>query len=111
MTTFTPNSTPTSRHLLNHCSSCRRQLLRERGNFLPHAAVLTEGAEGKFVAGAPPREITSSTEVLPMLHDGLRIQAKDIPLTALGEFSSTCSRAVRGHDRSATHGMRTPSTA
>lgn len=60
------------------------KLLRERGNFLPHAAVLTEGGEVKLVAAAPPSEITNSSEVLPMLHDGLRIQARDIPLRALG---------------------------
>lgn len=60
------------------------KLLREQGNFLPHAAVLTEGGEVKLVAAGAPSEFTNSTEVLPLLHDGLRIQAKNLPLKALG---------------------------
>jgi hypothetical protein len=60
------------------------RFLREQGNFLPHAAVLTDGGEVKLVAAAPPSEVASSTEVLPLLHDGLRLQAKDTALRAIG---------------------------
>jgi hypothetical protein len=60
------------------------RFLRDQGNFLPHAAVLTDGGEVKLVAAAPPSEVTNSTEVLPLLHDGLRHQAKDTALRAIG---------------------------
>ena len=61
-------------------------LLRKRGNFLPHAAVLTEDGEIKLVGAAPDTncDLTNSVEVLPMLHDGLRLEAKKIPLKAIG---------------------------
>ncbi len=60
------------------------KFLREQGDFLPHAAVLTEGGEVKLVAAAPPNAITNSAEVLPLLHDGLRAQAKEVSLRAIG---------------------------
>ena len=61
-------------------------LLRKRGNFLPHAAVLTEDGEIKLVSAAPYTncDLTNSVEVLPVLHDGLRLEAKKIPLKAIG---------------------------
>lgn len=61
-------------------------LLREQGNFLPHAAVLTEDGELRLVATAPDTksDLTNSTEVLPLLHDGLRFEAKQFPLKAIG---------------------------
>jgi hypothetical protein len=60
--------------------------LREQGNFLPHAAILTEEGEVKLVGAAPdaPNDQTTSAEVLPLLHDGLRQQAKELPLRAIG---------------------------
>ena len=60
--------------------------LRKRGNFLPHGAVLTEHGEVKLIAAAPDSgsDLTNSTEILPVLHDGLRIEAKNIPLKAIG---------------------------
>lgn len=41
--------------------------LKERGNFLPHAAVLTAGGEIKLVGAAPDtsKDRTNSTDVLP----------------------------------------------
>jgi len=59
--------------------------LRKRGNFLPHAAVLTESGEVKLVGAAPDtgEDRTNSTEVLPVLHEGLRLQARQSPLTAI----------------------------
>ncbi len=60
--------------------------LRRRGNFLPHGAVLTEQGEVRLVAAVPntERDLVNSTEVLPVLHDGLRKQARDMPLRAIG---------------------------
>jgi hypothetical protein len=59
--------------------------LKKRGNFLPHGAVLTEGGEVKLVGAAPNADggSTTSAEVLPILHQGLRMQAKQFPLNAV----------------------------
>jgi hypothetical protein len=63
-----------------------KEFLRKNGNFLPHAAVLTEGGDVTLVAAAPdaPGGRASSTEVLPLLHDGLRQKAKNSSLKAIG---------------------------
>lgn len=62
------------------------QCLRERGNFLPHGAVLSTDGEIVLVAAAPDtgKDFTNSTEVLPVLHDGLRAQANEKDLVAVG---------------------------
>ena len=60
------------------------KFLQKQGNFLPHAAVLTEEGEIRLVAAAPPNDLTNSTEVLPLLHGGLRQQAKERSLKAIG---------------------------
>jgi hypothetical protein len=61
-------------------------LLHKRGNFLPHAVVLTEDSEIRLVGSAPEtnNDQTDSTEVLPVLRAGLRAEAKEIPLKAIG---------------------------
>lgn len=61
-------------------------LLRKQGNFLPHAVVLTEDGDIRLVGAAPDTksDCTNSTEVLPLLHDGLRFEAKQFPLRAIG---------------------------
>lgn len=64
------------------------QCLRERGNFLPHGAVLDAAGKVGLVAAAPENDITNSTEVLPLLHDGLRALAKDKDLVAVGVAES-----------------------
>jgi len=71
------------------------RFLRDQGNFLPHAAVLTDGGDVKLVAAAPPNDLTNSTEVLALLHDGLRIQAKDNALRAVG-VSENVTVALQG---------------
>lgn len=60
--------------------------LRKRGNFLPHAAVLTEEGEVELVGAVPDvgRDLVNSTEVLPVLHDGLRRQSRESSLKAIG---------------------------
>jgi hypothetical protein len=62
------------------------KFLQKNGNFLPHAAVLTDDGEVLIVAAAPnsDNDLTNSTEVLPLLHDGLRLQAKERNLRAIG---------------------------
>lgn len=60
--------------------------LKKRGNFLPHAAILTADGEVKLVGAAPDTnsDRTNSTEVLPVLHQGLRLQATGSNLRAIG---------------------------
>jgi hypothetical protein len=60
--------------------------LRKQGNFLPHGAVLTSEGEVRMVAAAPdsPDGNVNSTEVLPLLHDGLRLQAREASVKAVG---------------------------
>jgi len=60
--------------------------LRKNGNFLPHAAVLTDNGEIKLVAAVPDtsKDCANSTEVLPLLHDGLRQQARQSSIRAVG---------------------------
>jgi hypothetical protein len=62
------------------------KLLRERGDFLPHAAVLN--SEGKVsLMGAmsgSPGAFANSWHILPMLHEGLRSVARERSLTAVG---------------------------
>ena len=59
-------------------------MLRSQGNFLPHAVVLTDGSEIKLVGAAALTDLTNSVEILPILHDGLRQQARELPLQAIG---------------------------
>ena len=60
--------------------------IRKRGNFLPHGAVLTEDGEVRLVTGAPDTksDTCTSTDVLPVLHDGLRGEASSNSLLAIG---------------------------
>ena len=50
--------------IADHLFNVSEQLLKKHGNFLPHAAVLTEEGEVRIVAAAPPNDRTNSTEVL-----------------------------------------------
>ena len=59
-------------------------LLRSQGNFLPHAVVLTDGGEIKLVGATAANDLTNSVEILPILHDGLRQQARELSLQAIG---------------------------
>jgi hypothetical protein len=62
------------------------QLLRERGDFLPHAAVLTpEGRVSLLGAMCNTNEgFANSWHILPMVHDGLRSMASERELLAVG---------------------------
>lgn len=68
-------------------------LLRSQGNFLPHAVVLTDGGEIKLVGAAAASDLTNSVEILPILHDGLRQQARELPLQAIGVAENVTSRS------------------
>jgi hypothetical protein len=62
------------------------KLLRERGGFLPHAAVLS--VEGRVaLVGAMSNSVkgfANSKYILPKLYDGLRAMAHERPLLAIG---------------------------
>jgi hypothetical protein len=62
------------------------KFLRDRDNFLPHAAILTEEGEIKLVGATPQKTDgrATSTEVLPIVHGGLRKMAAATALTAIG---------------------------
>jgi hypothetical protein len=62
------------------------QLLRDRGDFLPHAAVLTpEGRVSLLGAMCITKEgFANSWHILPMVHDGLRSMAGERELRAVG---------------------------
>jgi len=61
------------------------QCLRARGNFLPHGAILKQGGEIELVGAAPDGpDKTTSIEVLPLLHAGLRSIAAEKHAIATG---------------------------
>jgi len=62
------------------------RLLRELGNFLPHGVLLTESGEVRHVSAVPDAatDQTSSIEVLPVLHNGLRQAARESSVRAVG---------------------------
>jgi hypothetical protein len=60
------------------------QCLKENGNFLPHGAYLDSNGKVGLFAAALENGITNSTEVLPLLHEGLRAHAKEQELIAIG---------------------------
>ena len=95
--------------------------LRERGNFLPHAAVLTAEGVVELTAAAPdsPDGLTNSVEVLPLLHGGLRAMAKEKALVAIavaenvtvtpdGEPSTAAIKVLFEHQRGLTVAMYLP---
>jgi hypothetical protein len=63
-----------------------QSFLRKNGNFLPHGAVLSTASKVEYVAAAPEsgNDRTNSTEILPLLHEGLRARAKQTPVRAIG---------------------------
>jgi len=75
-----------------------KRCLRDRGGFLPHAAVLT--AEGKiaFVAAKTERDLTNAAEVLPFLQGSLRALVKQKGLAAVG-IAENVNIAIPGQSR------------
>jgi hypothetical protein len=62
------------------------KLLRESGDFLPHAAVLTpEGRVSLLGAMCNTKDgFANSWHILPLVHDGLRSMAAERDITAVG---------------------------
>ncbi|MEP1696656.1 MAG: hypothetical protein ABJJ69_08980 [Paracoccaceae bacterium] len=52
-------------------------LIIKSGNFLPHGGYLNREGQISLCAAAPENDMTNSTEVLPLLHDGLRVQTSE----------------------------------
>jgi len=73
-----------------------QQLLRERGDFLPHAAVLTaDGRVAMVGAMCNTRDgFANSWHILPLLHDGLRTMANERDVVAVGV--SECVTEIPG---------------
>src|SRR5262249_27771984 len=60
------------------------RFLRNRGDFLPHGAMLTAGNEVELTMAAPGGDdLVSSVEVLPLLHRALRMAAAERHLRAV----------------------------
>ena len=53
------------------------QQVRKRGAFLPFGAALERNGEVTLHAASDGEEVTSSTEILPILHQGLRSAAAE----------------------------------
>jgi len=70
--------------IANQLFDLSEAFLRDQGNFLPHAAVLTDDGDIKLVNAATESDLTDSAEILPILHDGLRQQARELSLQAIG---------------------------
>lgn len=60
------------------------KFLHSQDNFLPHGAVLTGDNAVRLVAATNGNDVATSVEVLPILHDGLRQQARELALKAIG---------------------------
>ena len=97
------------------------QCLRDRGNFLPHAAVLTAEGHVEFVGAAldAPGGMTNSAEVLPLLHAGLRAMAtkkqliavavaENVTVTPDGEPSTDAVKVLFEHQRGLTVALYLP---
>jgi len=65
-----------------------KQCLRDRGDFLPHAALLTYEGKLALSAAKPERDLTNAAEVLPLLHSGLRLLVKEKGYCAVGVAES-----------------------
>jgi hypothetical protein len=61
-----------------------KQCLRDRGNFLPHAAVLTGEGKIALVGTMTEQDLTNAKEVLPLLQGSLRILIKEKGHSAVG---------------------------
>ncbi|HTU66326.1 MAG TPA: hypothetical protein VMF52_10260 [Steroidobacteraceae bacterium] len=73
------------------------QLLRERGDFLPHAAVLAPDGKVTLLGAMciTGDGFANSWHILPMVHDGLRAMARERDLAAVGVAERV--DAIPGH--------------
>jgi hypothetical protein len=65
-----------------------KQCIRNRGGFLPHAAILTAEGKVELIAAWSGHERTNAAEILPLLHEGLRARAQRGALAATGVAES-----------------------
>jgi hypothetical protein len=107
--------------LANPLFEMSQKFLRELGNFLPHGAVLTREGEIQLVAADPGGKDgqSTSTEVLPLLHEGLRFHAGDkgaqaigvaenVTVTLEGSASTQAIKVLFEHERGLTVALYLP---
>lgn len=75
-----PSMETVSGPLFEFSKSC----LRERGDFLPHALVLTTQGKTELVGASDGNNMSTAEMVLPILHGGIRTMAKQKSLAAIG---------------------------
>ena len=65
-----------------------RQQLQKRGSFLPFSASLNSRGEVALQGASPGKDVASSAEILPILHEGLRTIAVqgDVSAVAVCEW-------------------------
>ena len=87
--------------------------VRNRGAFLPHGAVLTSARELRIIVAAPDefeQRAVSATEVLPLLHQALRMAAseegsialavaEDVTITPEGQKPTQAVKVLVEHQR------------
>jgi len=78
-----PTMEAVSAPLFDFSKSC----LRDRGDFLPHAAIVTADGKVELVGVMGARDLTNAAEILPLLHGGLRslVKAKSPSAIAVAE--------------------------
>ena len=70
--------------LADQLFSPSKVFLQKHGNFLPHGAALIEQGEVRLIAAFPhPQARSGSTEMLPLLYEGLRQQSRQLSLRAI----------------------------
>jgi hypothetical protein len=96
-----------------------QMFIRKRGAFLPHAALLLGSGEVVPTMAVGPSEVTSSTEVLPLLHEALRRDerkhgiralavAEDVTVTPAGGHATRAIKILVEHRRGLTIAVYTP---
>jgi len=76
---------PDVRALAQPLLELSEKALRERGSFLPHAAALSEGKVRLVGAMCNTANgVASSTQILPLLRQGLKAMAHERSVTAIG---------------------------
>ena len=69
------------------------------GSFLPHGASLDRARQITLCAAAPENDMTNSTEVLPLLHDGLRKQTSEWSTVAVAVAVAVSESVFLGENR------------
>ena len=73
--------------------------VRKRGGYLPFGATLNAAGEIGLDAATSGAEIESTLEVLPLLHEGLRAQAKEenVVAVAVCEWVTITTEGIQAH--------------